>query len=484
MIGRGPRGCRVGNWDEESGAVLLSRNPQQRGRVFRYVVAVFVICVVVIATVAYRSSANSVASILSAQEWKAFTNQHEPEAAQSEVPRDKGIVMCMHNAAVPMGLSLVRELRCLGNQELIQVYHCFPDEMSDHSRQLLLETDSRLEIVDVCSDLVDRGVLKREVAEQFRSWWIKPLALYHTDLAEVMLMDVDDLFVRDPAVLRTTPGYKRTGTTFFYDRVLYSREWFNQDVEGSTYLETLLSDFDYAAFGLSEGRKVPKNLRESFAFKGEASHEQDSSLVIVDKSRAGQAMAVMFWLITEQRFRREFSYGDKETLWIAYALAKQEYFFSPWGTSVIEASSNRDMENHPDSLCGSIAHFVPVEDATPEFLYVNGKALLDPFPEGYDHHGGASANLLHNPTPRYVTPRQKRRVNGWTATGYDGEFPMECLLGFGATPLPSIFASQLLRRRLIFQGVTMGVRSALTSCFDFDGIRYEQPSTAAETHKD
>ncbi|RLN06679.1 hypothetical protein BBJ28_00018255 [Nothophytophthora sp. Chile5] len=195
MIGRKPRGCRVGNWEEESGAVLLSRDPQQGGRLIRYVVGVFISCTVAIAAIACKSSSNSVASILSAPEWKALSNQHQQEAAKSEVPRDKGIVMCMHNAAVPMGLSLVRELRCLGNQELIQMYHCFPEEMSDRSRQLLLETDSRLEIVDfhyvrvVCvdgskahvvlidpdedfSDAIDTTVLhRRQVDESESDMW-------------------------------------------------------------------------------------------------------------------------------------------------------------------------------------------------------------------------------------------------------------------------------------------------------------------------
>ncbi|RLN98681.1 hypothetical protein BBJ28_00025433, partial [Nothophytophthora sp. Chile5] len=110
----------------------------------------------------------------------------------------------------------------------------------------------------------------------------------------------------------------------------------------------------------------------------------------------------------------------------------------------------------------------PVEDATPEFLYVNGKALLDPFPEGLGRRGDASANVLYNPTPSYVTPRQKRRPNGGTATSYDGEFPMECLIGFGSTPLPSSFAPQLLRRRMFYLGIRMNVLSALDSCFGFE----------------
>lgn len=136
------------------------------------------------------------------------------------VGRDRGVVTCMHDGVLPLGLSLVRELRCLGNRELIQVYHCGQEELSNASKTMLLGADDRLELVDVCSDLVQRGVLKAEMAKQFRSWWIKPLAMYHTDVRHVMLLDVDDIFVKNPAVLRDLEGYTSTGTTFFYDRVV------------------------------------------------------------------------------------------------------------------------------------------------------------------------------------------------------------------------------------------------------------------------
>ncbi|KAF1787568.1 Nucleotide-diphospho-sugar transferase [Phytophthora cactorum] len=388
---------------------------RRRNRVVNYTLLLFVLCCVAVASTTLLSSVFSSMGSQSRHWFTSGIHQRKQKTVvtqfDSSVSRDKGIVMCMHNAAVPLGLSLIRDLRCLGNQELIQVYHCFPDEI--------------VQVVDVCTEFVDRGVMKRETAEKFRNWWLKPLALFHTDIKEVLLMDVDDVFLKDPA-------------------------WFNQEVKNSTYLKTLLKEFNYAAFGLSGGAKIPDNLEHSYAYRGEASHEQDSSLVAVDKSRAGQAMTVMFWLVTVQRFEREFSFGDKETFWIAYALAKHEYFFSPWGPSVIESSRNQDMKNHPDSLCGSLAHFMPVKDDTPELLYVNGKALLDPFPEGLENRGKASANVLYNPTPTYVTPRQNRRPNGGTSTSYAGDFPMECLIGFGATPLPSSFAPQLLRRRMFY----------------------------------
>ncbi|KAK1942481.1 hypothetical protein P3T76_005980 [Phytophthora citrophthora] len=386
------------------------------------------------------------------------------------VSRDTAVVLCMHDGVVPMGLSLVRELRCMGNHELIQVYHCFPDELSAKSREMLFAADSRLEIVDVCSDLVESGSLDEETAKHFRSWWIKPLALYHSDVPEVMLLDVDDLFMRDPAVLRTTEGYKRTGTTFFYDRVIPGEEFFNHRVENNiSYLENVLHNFDYASIGVKEGYEPSAHLQQSYAYRGETAHEQDSSVVLVDKSRSGRAMDALWWLITKERFDTSFSYGDKEAFWISFELAKQEYFFSPWGVSVVDSSTNRDMETHNDSLCGSIAHYMPVEDETPEFLYVNGKALLDPFAEGLTSHHTATTNVLYNTNPTHISPRQKRAPNGETKTDFRDGWPNECLRGFGATPLPDNFAPQLLRRRMFYMGTRMGVPTALQACYPFNG---------------
>lgn len=392
--------------------------------------------------------------------------------SRSPISHARGIVLCLHNHVVTMGLSLIRELRCLGNQEIVQVYHCSPDEMSEANRALLLSMDSRLEIVDVCTDLVAKGKLTEDRTRHFRSWWIKPLAMYHTNLTEVLLLDADDIFMRDPAVLRSTPGYKKTGTTFFYDRVLWSKEFFNQDVDGEQYLQQLIADFDYAGFGIPGPVGPSKHLNTTFAIRRESSHEQDSSIVAIDKSRpdARRAMDVLFFLISEQHFVHEISYGDKESFWLAFELAHVPYFFSPWGVSGIASSTNEDIRKHEDSLCGSIAQYLPVDDPEPELLYVNGKSLLDPHPFGIERDRTASTNVLYNTNPTHVTVRQERRGNGGTSTEYRGEFPMECLVGFGSTPLPDHFAPILLRRRLFYLGLRMGVMSSLDRCFPVDGL--------------
>uniref|UniRef100_K3WI41 Nucleotide-diphospho-sugar transferase n=1 Tax=Globisporangium ultimum (strain ATCC 200006 / CBS 805.95 / DAOM BR144) TaxID=431595 RepID=K3WI41_GLOUD len=370
-----------------------------------------------------------------------------------------------------MGLSLIRELRCLGNTELIQVYHCMPEEMSAASRDLLLRHDNRLEIIDVCSELVASQKMSMALAKKFKNWWVKPLAVYHTNVKEVILLDADAILLKDPAAVRNTSGYTSTGTTFFYDRVMGCRLYFNRRIRGAQYLQYLVKTFDYQAFNLS-GPAPSSHLLNTYAYAEKTCHEQDSSMVAIDKVRAGKALDVLWWFITTERVRYEFSWGDKESFWLAYEFAQVPYAFSPWGVSVVSSSINRDVEKHPDTLCGSIAQYMPVFDAEPpELLYVNGKALLEPLPSSIAGHALAdalrrtSANLLYNMNPTHVVPRQPRTEIKQQSGGRS--FFGECMVGLGATPVPENFAARLLRRRMWFLAAATGVDRALQQCTPF-----------------
>ncbi|RLN73547.1 hypothetical protein BBJ28_00013618 [Nothophytophthora sp. Chile5] len=387
------------------------------------------------------------------------------------VSRERGVLLCMHDGVLAMGLSLIRELRCLGNEELVQVYHCGPNELSIESRDMLFGADNRLELVDVCTDLVARGVISKGLASKFRNWWIKPLAMYHTDVRHVMLMDVDDIVIKDPAALRDLEGYQSTGTTFFYDRVIsnYS-DFVNGDDGNEKYLKKLFATFDYARFNVTEGAAPSEHALESFAYKGKTCHEMDSSLVLIDKGRTSQTVLdIMLWFITEERFRFTFSWGDKETFWLSFEMAHAPYFFSPWGVSVVSSTPNKDMAKHPDSLCGSILQYVPVAGQDAEMLYVNGRALLDPYPQGIDYALTTQWNTMFNTFPTHMTPRQPRTEISRTGGDHGGEnIYMECLVGLGATPLPESFAGHLLRRRLHFLGIMTGVVGSLQNCETYE----------------
>ncbi|RLN97687.1 hypothetical protein BBJ28_00017407 [Nothophytophthora sp. Chile5] len=388
-----------------------------------------------------------------------------------DVSRQRAVVLCMHDGVLAMGVSLIRELRCFGNEELVQVYHCGQDELSDASKALLFAVDNRLELVDVCSDLEARGVLSDDMAKKFRNWWIKPLAMYHTDVRHVMLMDVDNIVMKDPATLRDLEGYQATGTTFFYDRVYTScKQYVNGVDEDKKYLKKLFANFNYTRFNVAGGPAPSQHVLESFAYTGKTCHEMDSSLVLVDKARAGQiVMDIMLWFITKERFRFTYSWGDKETFWLSFEMAHMPYFFSPWGVSVVSSSPNNDMKDHPDSLCGSILQYLPENShqANAEMLYVNGKALLEPFPEGVDMVPKARRNNMFNTFPTHMTPRQPRAM--LNKTGHPGvKFNGGCLVGLGSTPLPEAFAGHLLRRRLFYLGVATGVIGTLQHCETYE----------------
>ncbi|OWZ21580.1 RxLR effector protein [Phytophthora megakarya] len=365
-----------------------------------------------------------------------------------------------------MGVSLIRELRCLGNTELIQVYHCFPEEMSDESRALLTRNDSRVEIVDVCSEILAKkgpenlflGNVK--TAKAFQNYWIKPLALYHTKLREVILVDGDAVLMRDPAVLRLMSGYKRTGTTFFRDRIAKMNRFLNKRTDtGKPYIRYLVDSFDYKKLGLT-GPEPSEELKKMFSWRGDTGHEMDSSMVLVDKTRAGKALEVLKELIFNTRFKLQFSWGDKESFWLAYELAHQEYFFSPWGLSLLESVPNNDLA-HPNTMCGSMAHFLPSENETDtsELLYVNGKALLEPFPSGVEKTVKGKKSRMFNLNPNHLTPRYRyHEFDLATSKSF------ECMDNLGAVPLPHYFFSRLLRRRFHYFAAETNAYEALDDC--------------------
>ncbi|RLN10979.1 hypothetical protein BBO99_00003192 [Phytophthora kernoviae] len=351
----------------------------------------------------------------------------------------RGIVLCLHKGIVAMGVSLIRELRCLGNQE----------------------------IVDVCTELLaEKGpknlfLGERKKAQAFQNYWIKPLALYHTKLKEVILLDGDAVLLRDPAAIRAMSGYVRTGTTFFKDRVARMNKFLNKKTDdGKPYIRHLVDSFPYKKLGL-EGPAPSEQLRNTFAYRGDTGHEMDSSMVLVDKTRAGKAMDVLKELIFATRFQLTFSWGDKEAFWLAFELAHQDYFFSPWGLSLLESVPNNDLKAHPESMCGSMAHFLPTENETDasELLYVNGKALLEPFPAGVEKTLKGKRSRMFNLNPTHLTPRYRHSDFDLSSAK-----SFECMDNLGSVPLPHYFFNRLLRRRFHYFAAETTAYGALDQC--------------------
>lgn len=153
--------------------------------------------------------------------------------------------------------------------------------------------------------------------------------------------------------------------------------------------------------------------------------------------------------------------GDKEAFWLSYEFSQTPYFFSPWGASVVSSTSNHDLEIHPETLCGSLAHYVPVEDGEPELMYVNGKALVDPVPFNVTGVKHVRPNHVFNVLPTHVAPRGQRSAVPVPEQGKDF---MECLTGLGAVPAPPQLRASLWRRRMHFTAISMNLAEPLATC--------------------
>ncbi|ETV92109.1 hypothetical protein, variant 4 [Aphanomyces invadans] len=363
----------------------------------------------------------------------------------------RGIIVCVFDAMIPMAASLVLELRALGNTELIQMYHC-NGELSAASYRILYMIDAHLEIVDVCKDFVASGRLSTSKVSDFRSFWLKPLALVHTRLVEVILLDADDLLFHDPSQLWQVPGYKKTGTIFFFDREVAKAEYLNSRsihrFQRMQNLHALIETFDYARFGLV--KQPSEYLQSTLAWNGHSAHEQDSSIVVINKAIAPLAIDVLLHLVLVTRYQLEFSYGDKELFWLAFELAHVPYSFSPWANTA--AAMPGDMAQHPDTICGGLAQWMPLADAKSVLLHINGGYIFNPYIDHDVHSMQDAAGRTHQllaAIPSHVS-RQRKRSKPLTTpedkANPDGYWPQECLYKRGSEAMRPQDVASIQRR--------------------------------------
>ncbi|OQR92681.1 hypothetical protein ACHHYP_03352 [Achlya hypogyna] len=351
----------------------------------------------------------------------------------------RGIIVSVYDTMVPMAGSLVRQLRTLGAVEDIHFYHC-DGELSPASQALLRSLDPKLDIIDVCSEYVSQGLLPKEKVHDFRSFFLKPMALIHSSFAEVMLLDADDILFENPSRLWTVPGYQATGTLFFYDREIWKPDYlnhpFNATMDG---LHKLLATFNYAKFDLP-GHRPSEHLIQSLAYKGLSGHEQDSAIVLINKRKAGPALDVLWELLLVEQYKYEFTYGDKELFWLSYELSGRPYYFSPYANTV--AAMPEDMTTHPQTLCGGLGQWFPVETTEHQLLYINSAALFNPYtdksPEMALEDWELRQDQLIAAIPSHVSKRRQRspavekpflkdsNPRGWA---------QECLVERGNEPL-------------------------------------------------
>jgi hypothetical protein len=144
----------------------------------------------------------------------------------------RGIVICAGGARLFtcawVAIALLR--RHLACTLPIEVWHLGPEEMGPPMRGLLEELGAQP--VDAFE------VAKRHQVEQLGGWELKPYALMHSRFREVLLLDADNIPLRDPEFLFDRSEFRDTGALFWPDIVRLSPDNAIWAVSGLTYRDT------------------------------------------------------------------------------------------------------------------------------------------------------------------------------------------------------------------------------------------------------
>ncbi len=211
-------------------------------------------------------------------------------AAPGAFPEDRfegrGIVICAGGARlftcawVAIGI-LRRHLDC---SLPIEVWHLGPDEMGPPMRGLIEEMGA--EPVDAFE------VAKRHAVVRLGGWELKPYAVMHSRFREILLLDADNVPVREPSFLFERPEFRDTGALFWPDIVRLSADNDIWPVSGLAF------------------RDIP-------AF--------ESGQMVLDKSKCWRALVLAHWINQHSKVFYRMLHGDKDTFLIAWLIQNQPF---------------------------------------------------------------------------------------------------------------------------------------------------------------
>ncbi|KAF9152694.1 hypothetical protein BG015_004863 [Linnemannia schmuckeri] len=226
----------------------------------------------------------------------------------------RGIVMCVGNGHAKFARTAVKALREVVKTKLpIEIFYTGPIDLSPENRAWF-ESIENVKTIDVTT-LVNNELIIIE------GWSAKPFALLVSSFSEVILMDSDVYYMIDPALLFEDDGYKETGTLYFYDRTLFpgyqrpKKEWME------TFLPTMSNH--------------PAKTRW---FRNKGDHEMESGVVVFNKKDhflGLLAICKLNDLHERKQVTYKWTWGDKESFWIALEMIQERYSFIRFGGGVI-----------------------------------------------------------------------------------------------------------------------------------------------------
>lgn len=294
----------------------------------------------------------------------------------------RGIVIPTGNKTFRFACHLIAGLRRVFKTTLpIQIVYAGETDLPKSKRDALASLAGPRNGIEEVDELGDISFL--DVTEVFDDstlkltyggWAIKIFAALASKFTEVILLDADAVFFQDPISLLKQKAYQDNGALFFHDRLLWQynfkerHQWWHSQV-------------------IREG----PNLNKSLVWTETYAEEQDSGVVVVDKSRLDVVLGLLHVAWQNTRDVREettykMTYGDKEAWWFGFELANASYAFEKhyggivgWGRDdnarVLSPAVNTTSplgEQPPAKVCSFVISHV---DESDKLLWYNGGLL-------------------------------------------------------------------------------------------------------------
>lgn len=209
--------------------------------------------------------------------------------AADETYSGRGIVICGGGVRYfTSAWVCINMLRRLGCGLPIQLWHLGPGEVDGMMADLV--RGFGVECVDA------REVEKKHPARRLAGWELKAYALLHSPFQEVMLLDADNLPIRNPEYLFDAEQYRETGAIFWPDVCEYTEE---------------------AKIWESLGMTTPRMA------------EFESGQIVIDKRRCWKPLRLALWFNEHSDFFYEHVHGDKQTFHLAWHKMRKSYGFVP-----------------------------------------------------------------------------------------------------------------------------------------------------------
>lgn len=170
----------------------------------------------------------------------------------------RGIVFTGGSRQAPYLITSIQLIRRIGCDLPIEVMYLGDEDLDEPSRAKL-ESIPGVFTRDLRPMVNDEGW-------KLAGWAAKPFAILLSSFREVLFIDADAIFLRDPASLFEDLGYRRTGALFFKDRLLMPES-------RQAWLKEILPS------------PISMKARLSRLWTGESGHMQESGVVVVDKWR-------------------------------------------------------------------------------------------------------------------------------------------------------------------------------------------------------